>query len=293
MNMIYAPNTARFDHTARAMTEDEIRKAAPSIFAVEAHESRSDRFQPIPTIEVLRGLMREGFMPVGARQARTRDESRKDFTKHMIRMRRLDDGRNYSVGDTVFEIILKNANDGTAAYDLMAGLFRIVCKNSLVTHTSTLDSLKVRHTGAAETVQGKVIEGTYEVLRNAEAALSAPADWSGIQLDRDEKMILAEAAHILRFDDQDSGLAQAIDPSQFLTTKRVADRGNDLWAQFNVVQENVIRGGLHGVARDDMGRRRNVSTRAVKGIDQDVKLNKALWMVGQRMAELKGMRTAA
>ncbi len=63
---IYSPNFARFDNSARSMTEDELRKAAPSIFAVEAHESRSERFQPIPTIEVLRGLMREGFMPVGA-----------------------------------------------------------------------------------------------------------------------------------------------------------------------------------------------------------------------------------
>ncbi len=293
MNMIYAPNTARFDHTARSLTEDEMRRLAPSIFAIEAHESRSERFQPIPTIEVLRGLMREGFMPVGARQSRTRDEGRKDFTKHVIRMRRLDDGKNYSVGDTVFEIILKNANDGTAAYDLMAGLFRIVCKNSLVSQTSTLDSLKVRHSGTADSVQGKVIEGTYEVLRNAEHALAAPSDWSAIQLDKDEKMIMAEAAHVLRFDDQDSNLAQAIDPSRFLTTKRVGDRANDLWTQFNVVQENVIRGGLHGTARDDHGRRRNVSTRAVNGIDQDIKLNKALWLVASRMAELKGVKADA
>nr|WP_281411819.1 DUF932 domain-containing protein [Rhizobium sp. BK049] len=97
----------------------------------------------------------------------------------------------------------------------------------------------------------------------------------------------------MRFDDQDSDLAQAIDPARFLTTKRVADRGNDLWTQFNVVQENVIRGGLHGTVSDDQGRRRNVSTRAVKGIDQDVKLNKALWLVARRMAELKGIKADA
>ncbi len=175
----------------------------------------------------------------------------------------------------------------------MAGLFRIVCKNSMVTQTGTLDSLKVRHTGTPEGVQGKVIEGTYEVLKNSEYALAAPQDWSQVNLNRDEKMILAEAAHTLRFDDQDSNLAQAIDPSRFLNTRRVADRRDDLWTQFNVVQENVIRGGLHGVTRDDQGRRRNVSTRAVNGIDQDVKLNKALWILTQRMAELKGVKAAA
>lgn len=293
MTSLYAPATARFDHTARAMTEDEMRRVAPSIFAVEAHDSRSERFQAIPTIEVLRGLMREGFMPVGARQARTRDESRRDFTKHMIRLRRIDQGAEYEVGDTVFEIILKNANDGTAAYDLMAGLFRIRCKNSLVSQTATLDSLKVRHTGTAEAVRDKVIEGTYEVLKSSEIALAAPADWGRVQLCPEERMILAEAAHVLRFDDQEGNLAKAIKPEAFLNTRRAADRTNDLWTQFNIVQENTIKGGLHGEARDDLGRRRNVSTRAVKGIDQDVKLNKALWLVGQRMAELKGLKAAA
>lgn len=284
---LYAPNTARFDNSARAMTEEEIRKVAPSIFAVAAHDSRSERFQPIPTIEVLRGLMREGFMPVAARQSKTRDESRKDFTKHMIRLRRLDDAQQYSVGDTVFEIILKNANDGTSAYDLMAGLFRIRCLNSLVSQTATLDSLKVRHTGSPDAVQHKVIEGTYEVLKASETALSAPADWGNINLNRDEKMILAEAAHVLRFDNEESNSAKAIQPETFLRTRRAGDQAHDLWTQFNVVQENAIRGGLHGVVRDAEGSRRNVSTRAIKGIDQDVKLNKALWLIGQRMAELK------
>lgn len=54
MNSVYA-STARFD-SARALSEDEMRRSAPSIFAVSAHESRSERFQPIPTIEVLRAL---------------------------------------------------------------------------------------------------------------------------------------------------------------------------------------------------------------------------------------------
>lgn len=274
-------STARFD-TARALTEDELRKVAPSIFATSAHESRSERFQPIPTIDVLRGLMAEGFMPVGAKQSRSRDEGKADFTKHLIRMRKLDVEQKYRVGDTVCEILLKNANDGTSAYDLMAGLFRIRCMNSLVSQVSSLDSVKVRHSGD---VQGKVIEGTYRVLDQAHAALAAPADWSGIRLNADENRALAEAAHVLRFGDADGETATPIKPEQLLMPRRHDDRANDLWTTFNVVQENVIRGGLRGVVRDDNGRRvRRVTTREVNGIDQDVKLNKALWIVAQAMA---------
>jgi hypothetical protein len=53
-----------------------------------------------------------------------------------------------------------------------------------------------------------------------------------------------------------------------------------LWKTFNRVQENVIAGGLSAVQRDAEGRRvRRVSTRRIAGIDQDAKLNRALWQL--------------
>jgi len=287
---IYANTTARFDNTARALTEDELRRAAPSIFATSAHESRSERFQPIPTIEVLRGLMAEGFVPVGAKQSNSRDGSKVNYTKHMIRLRRIDTDKRYEVGGTVCEMLLKNANDGTSAYDLMAGLFRIQCLNSLVAQLSTLDSVKVRHSGD---VMGKVIEGTYRVMDAAEKALAAPADWSGVRLNRDEREIFAEAAHTIRFADHEGNVDTAIKPAQLLIPRRYDDRADDLWTTFNVAQENVIRGGLRGVGRDANGHRRRTTTRAVNGIDQDVKLNKALWVLTEKMAQLKGVSAIA
>lgn len=279
-------STARFD-TGRALTEDEMRKAAPSIFATSAHESRSERFQPIPTIEILRGLTKEGFAPVGVRQATSRTEGKAEFTKHLIRLRRIDDGKTYSVGDTVCEILLKNANDGTSAYELMAGLFRVRCLNSLVAQTGTVEEIKVRHSGD---VQAKVIDGTYTVLKAAEHALVAPQDWSTMQLSRDEREILAKSAHVLRFGDVSGEVTTPIKPEQLLTQRRSGDLGNDLWSTWNVVQENAIRGGIRAVGRDDLGRPRRVRSRAVTGIDQDIKLNKALWLLGEEMAKLKGAR---
>ncbi|MET3615832.1 hypothetical protein ABID16_004179 [Rhizobium aquaticum] len=117
------------------MTEDETRRIAPSIFATVAHESRSERSKPIPAIEILRGLTKEGFVPVGAKQSSSRIEGKAAFTKHLIGLRHMDGGKVYNVGDTICEILLKNANDGTSAYELMAGLFRIRCLNSLVAQT--------------------------------------------------------------------------------------------------------------------------------------------------------------
>ena len=159
--------SARFD-SAQALDNDTLRRLAPSIFAVEAHELRSERFQPIPTIQIVDALRNEGFFPVNAKQQRTRDESKRDFTTHLIRFRRFDNVEAYKVNDTLCEVILKNANDGTARYELMSGLFRVLCLNSLVAQTATIDSVKVKHMGKAEAVRDNVIEGTYRVLEEFE-----------------------------------------------------------------------------------------------------------------------------
>ena len=281
---VYAP-TARFDIT-RGMTEDEMRKIAPSIFATEAHESRSDRFVPVPTIEVLRGLKKEGFDVVGVKQSNTRDEGKRNFTKHLIRLRRVD-GEKYKVGDTVAEMLLKNANDGTCQYELMAGLFRILCLNSLVAQKAEIESIKVRHSGNHQETITKVIEGTFRVVDEAEIALEAPKQWSRIDLNSDEKQIFAEAVHEIRFGEMEPGARPTIQPLQLLKPRRFDDHGDDLWRVFNVAQEHVIRGGDHGLLINERGQRRRTSTRQVNGIDQDVRLNKALWSLAEKMAELK------
>jgi hypothetical protein len=95
---------------------------------------------------------------------------------------------------------------------------------------------------------------------------------------------LAEAAHVLRFADADGDINTPIRPDQLLIPRRRDDRANDLWTTFNVVQENVIKGGLSAMGRDANGRRRRTTTRQVNGIDQDVRLNKALFVLAERMA---------
>ncbi|MBP1848374.1 hypothetical protein J2046_006665 [Rhizobium petrolearium] len=106
-------------------------------------------------------------------------------------------------------------------------------------------------------------------------------------MNRDEQSILAEAAHVLRFADPEGETKTPIKPEQLLVPRRHDDRADDLWTVWNVVQENAIKGGIRGVGRDDLGRTRRVKSRAVNGIDQDIRLNKALWLLGERMAALK------
>ncbi len=109
----------------RPLSNDDIARVAPSIFAEEAHDSRSERYLYIPTIDVLDALRAEGFEPFMACQTRVRNEEKREHTKHMLRLRHA----NTIMDKEANEIILLNSHDGTSSYQMMAGMFRFVCAN--------------------------------------------------------------------------------------------------------------------------------------------------------------------
>ena len=267
------------------LTNDQIMQLAPSAFAVEKHESRSDRYAYIPTSEVIDGLRGNGFVPMFAKQGNSRVPGKADFTKHLIRFRHEGQAAGMrKVGDTFPEVILVNSHDGTSAYKIMAGLFRLVCLNGMVVSDREFANVSIPHKGD---VTSLVIEGSYTVLNESRKALEAADAWAGITLSRPEQMAMAEAAHTVRFGDAEGATETPIEPEQLLRVRRYADTGNDLWRTANTIQENVIRGGLTGWGRDRNNRPRRTTTREVRGIDADVKINKALWMLSERMAQIK------
>jgi hypothetical protein len=120
-----ATRFARNTHVIRSespLAEDEMRLAAPSIFAEGKHASRSERYTYIPSIEVLRGLRKEGFEPFMVAQSKSRIEGKSEFTKHMIRMRHAG---HVETRPEANEIILINSHDGASSYQMLAGVFRL------------------------------------------------------------------------------------------------------------------------------------------------------------------------
>ena len=104
------------------LSEDQMHRVAPSIFAAGKHASRSERYTYIPTIDVLRGLKREGFEPFMVAQGKSRIEGKAAFTKHMIRMRHAG---QTNARHEANEIILINSHDGASSYQMLAGVFRL------------------------------------------------------------------------------------------------------------------------------------------------------------------------
>ena len=253
----------------RPLTNDELMVHVPSVFGTDKHESRSDRYTYIPTITLLESLKQEGFQPFFACQTRVRDLNKRDHTKHMLRLRR----EGQITGKQVPEIILLTSHDGSSSYQMLPGLFRFVCQNGLVCG-ETFGEVRVPHKG---NVVEKVIEGAYEVLGIFDRVEDKRDAMQSLLLPPPIQQAFAKAALTYRFGEEHQPVTEA----QILTPRRYEDRQDDLWSVFNRCQENLLKGGLPG--RTAKGKRSH--TRAVKGIDGGVKLNRALWVMAEELQQ--------
>lgn len=156
-------------------------------------------------------------------------------------------------------------------------MFRLVCANGLVVGES-FDAQTVRHTGFAEAKAEAAIKAITSQLPKT---IESVERFRSIQLEQPERMALAESALELIKDPEGKF---AINPARLIQPMRYADSSDkSLWSAFNVVQENVIKGGIRRV--DTNGRRTH--TRAVRDVSKNIDLNRALWTLAEKMAALK------
>ncbi|WP_279085119.1 DUF932 domain-containing protein, partial [Kluyvera ascorbata] len=135
--------------------------------------------------------------------------------------------------------------------------------------------VRVPHKGD---VVEKVIKGAYEVLGIFDRVEEKRDAMQSLMLPPPAQQALAKAALDYRFGEDH----QPVTAAQVLTPRRYEDRNDDLWTVYQRVQENLMKGGLSG--RTAQGKRSR--TRAVNGIDGDVKLNRALWVMSENMLAL-------
>lgn len=266
------------------MTDDMLRKVAPSIFATEPWSEVSAAYKFIPTFEILKTLRKEGFVPVKAMQSRSRIEGKGEFTKHMIRLRPVAHlhGFGQVLGQEIPEIVLTNSHDRTSGYQLDAGIFRLACLNGMVVKSSDMGSIKVRHSG--KNIIDDVIEGSYQIIEEMPRVIDQVEGFKSIALTAPESLAFANAAIQLRYPTDEAGNdTSPITPERLLAVRRNEDRANTLWSTFNRVQENFIKGGLRGTNKKG-GR---MTTRAVNSVNEDLRLNKALWQLAESMKQLK------
>ncbi|MCH9699246.1 MAG: DUF945 domain-containing protein [Gammaproteobacteria bacterium] len=253
--------------TSEPLSETEMRLWASSIYADDAHHSRSERYVQIPTSQLLAGLKAQGFEPFHVAQAGVRHQDKMAFAKHVVRLRH----KTQLADESINEIVLLNSHDGSSSYRMLAGCFRFVCANGMVCG-ETFDEVRVTHRGD---IQDNVINGAYRILEQSKAITASREAMQAIQLSIDDQQLFAQSALQLRFPERYLSMR----PDQALRRVRFDDTNTDLWTTLNVVQEHLIKGGLTTRTPSN----RLTRTRAIKGIDANTNLNCALWTLAENM----------
>lgn len=245
-----------------------------SVIQQEPHMKTSDSYSFIPTTKVLEVLADNGWMPTQIMETRAKDEN-KGFQKHLIRLS--NEGLNYSLAlrEEYPEIVLQNSHDGKNSFQLSLGVYRLVCSNGLMVG-DTYQSHRIHHIGFTADAVQSAING---ITCFAPKVLNAISDFKAIELSPMEQTAFAESVIEMVFDEEKR---QYVKPDTLLNYHRSADIGNDLWKTFNRVQENVIRGRFK--FQDGFKR---TKAREIKSIDKNVMINRGLWALTEKMAELK------
>jgi hypothetical protein len=251
---------------------DEIAARIPVVTATVPHSSRTEKFVPIPTIDVLTALYADGFRATRVIQAKARTPERMLTARHLVRLRHVNDFG--AVSGSVPEISMVNALDGSAAHSFFCGFIRFECFNGLICGDA-FDSFKVRHIGAHAIAASR--DAVARLRETFPQMSEAVARFKTLNVNAETELLMAQRAFNIRFD-EDARTKMLTQPVHQLTrARRPADVGADLWSTFNRIQENVTRGGLHAITTGADGVPRRTTARAVRAIGDNVKLNRQLW----------------
>lgn len=227
----------------------------------------SSRYEFVDTRAIIERIAQEGWQVASATTASPRKRDAL-FAKHMVDLRHPD---FEPIAGAVPRIILTNSHDGSSSAQVLAGVFRFVCSNGLVVGTTTAKEV-VRHTGDAA---ADLIHRVQQLARETSQVYSSIDRWSKKDLTRAQRYEFAKFAAQLRWGD-----AQRFAPEDLLMVRRAEDDRGDLWATFNRVQENTVRGGIEGLSRSG----RAATSRPLSDITRSVDYNTQLWALAEEVA---------
>lgn len=247
-----------------------------SVMAEKPSERVSSKYLFIPTTQALEVLADHGWLPAKVKQANTRIEANQGYQKHVIRLTNERFNRELMVNDTIPQLMLTNSHSGTSAFELSVALYRKVCANGLCVSDSTLDAIKIRHIGYQDQSMSDACSNLVGYLPDV---LTEIEGYKAITLSDHEREVFAKAAIEMRFD----GDKYTVEPREVLSVRRYDDKIPTLWNTYNAIQENMIKGGVRQRRADGS----RIRSKQVKSIDQDIKLNRALWTLQKEMASIK------
>jgi len=253
------------------LTKDQIRNSSPLVFAdAPTNPDVSKRYLFVNTETIIDDLEKLGWLPVQAAQRKSRKEGSTIFSKHMVAFQNPNIKITSEDGDDAYpRILLTNSHDGMQAFKFSVGIFRLVCSNGLVVADEKFSEFKIKHKGYSFAELRNVVKQAVKDLPNRVQVMN---DMKNRILTEDEKRKMALDAMLIR-----AGVKELQYDEETLTDilepKREADKGNDLWRVFNVVQEKITQGDFHAALTGAKVRK----VRKIKSFEKDLKVNKELF----------------
>ena len=257
---------------------DQIRRHAPSAFAPDAASTTSDRYQYIPSAPMLEHMLDNGWQCFQAYESRTRIDEKKGHTKHIAKFMHPDfKTTKASKGATYAGMTFTNSSDGSSSFRFTDSLWEQICGNGLTVLVSASEVLAIRHQGDAV---DRLRFGLPAVMNRIERNLAFAEQMGAEPMSEREQLAFAAMALDLRWTPEEReeegviiNVSTAPIQAKQLVRARHGEDTNRLYPLLNVVQENIMRGGIPG--RNANGGR--TSTREIKSVDSDVRINTALW----------------
>lgn len=257
--------TLRADSDA-GLTDQQIRAFAPAVFQTQPRQDMSQRYQFVPTYELVAEMRSQGLVPTEVQVYHRHVEAYRPYAMHLLRFSLPGaKGKLKQVGDSVPQVVVRNSHDGSANLEFFNGMFRLACSNGLiVSDTSTVHAVKVRHASnpvlAAMFEVHDLIERQVEVMEHIEQMRKT-------RLTPEQQRAFGQQALSLH------ASRSAIDPAEVLRARRPDDQGDDVWRVFNRAQENIVRGGMRGITATG----RNTVSRGSDTLYRQLDVNAALW----------------
>ncbi len=253
------------------LTMQQIALLAPAALSETASNKVSEKYTFLSTKNVIEYLDKKDIVPFAAEQTNSKD---KDSSKHMIRFRSrsFDVKKCGDLGVLIPEIVLTTSHDAKSTFRFNLGFFRFVCSNGLIVSDSSVKTISIKHMNANES---EVIDAVFEVLGSSENMIDQTYEMNKFKMTDDLRTQFAAEAFKLKFDNPKS---PKFDPRLLLRARRQQDCDPTLFATMNVVQENLICGGIrYREYNSEKNWLRRNTTKAIRSIDENLRINKKLW----------------
>ena len=253
------------------LTKEQIKSSTPLVFVeTPTNPDVSDKYLFVNTETIIDDLDKLGWLPVQAAQRKSIKKEGTIFSKHMVAFQNPNIKITSQDGDDAYpRILLTNSHDGMQAFKFSVGIFRLVCSNGLVVADEQFSDFKIKHKGYTFGELRNVVKQAVEDLPNKVQVMN---DMKNRILTEDEKRKMALDAMLIR-----AGVKELQYDEETITDilepKRDADKGDNLWKVFNVIQEKITQGDFHAALTGAKVRK----VRKIKSFEKDMKVNKELF----------------